>query len=1037
MPQQKDSEWKERLNHAIQYESKRLEECYSWILEHMPKSFFDELDPDRILLVAHNLMRLDVQDFFSHIHLKNSAVALCLDGPDATLKILKHYRDIGIRHYRSFVSNAPPPFPGIKSPLRVGTIFFTSFVEQEFTKEEVLSENGKKEIFAAVKQRNPQVTEEEFTRLLSLMNVRFLKAMTKDRLIVAIDMFFRAKTRDTCQYEVRKIENWEEKKEITKKEAISLQVIFAWKSVPKAGFLYQMAKIISHHQLSFRRVNAAYIDPYSSQSTLIMSIGLHGKHGKAAWEEADLDDFLKEMVTLKYFQGNETIDHVFVDSRLVRGNLGNLIKTMVNFVHQALVHIDPNIYSLVHVEEGLCRHPELTVQLCEAFEWKFHPEKHDLNQYLKIRHTFLNLVDHLDTGNELNDTRRKNILKQALNFIDYTLKTNFYCNNKTAFSFRLDPIYLDHIPFDRKEKFPELPFAIFFMKGMHYIGFHIRFKDLSRGGLRTVLPPTMEKMIDERNNVFSECYGLAFTQQKKNKDIPEGGAKAVIFLDPYEKLLSEEEVFKKELEEAEVNSEEIERRLKNFREERKLEHLYQAQRSYIESFLTLLNCEPDGILKAEHVVDYYKRPEYIYLGPDENMHNEMIVWISNYSKYYGYKPGGSFISSKPGAGINHKEYGVTSLGVNVYMEEVLKFLGIDPKTQSFTIKMSGGPDGDVAGNQILNLYRFYPKTAKLLALTDVSGTIYDPEGLDLSIMADLFKDVKSIRFYPPEKLSEGGFLLDVRTKREQTAYAFQTLCFRKLSGKVIEDWLSGNEMNHLLRHNVHQTKTDIFIPGGGRPRTLGDQNWKDFLDESGKPTSKAIVEGANLYLTPWARRSLEKLGVIIIKDSSANKGGVICSSFEVLCGLTMSEEEFIKEKPTLMKEILGIIQARAKDEAQLMLRTHSKTQAFLTDISEWVSEKINTFMYQLLDYLTPHTLSNDPNDPLIRCLLNYCPPLLRSRYQKRILLEIPDIHKKAIIACRIASRLVYKKGLDWSPTIVDVLPLIAHDPEIVGENSNT
>ena len=73
------------------------------------------------------------------------------------------------------------------------------------------------------------------------------------------------------------------------------------------------------------------------------------------------------------------------------------------------------------------------------------------------------------------------------------------------------------------------------------------------------------------------------------------------------------------------------------------------------------------------IVDYYKKPEYIYLGPDENMHNDMIVWISNYAKYYNYKPGISFMSSKPGAGINHKEYGVTSRGVNIYMEEVLKY----------------------------------------------------------------------------------------------------------------------------------------------------------------------------------------------------------------------------------------------------------------------------------------------------------------------------------------------------------------------------
>ena len=57
----------------------------------------------------------------------------------------------------------------------------------------------------------------------------------------------------------------------------------------------------------------------------------------------------------------------------------------------------------------------------------------------------------------------------------------------------------------------------------------ICFKDLSRGGLRTVFPQRYEQMVAERNNVFLGCYNLAFTQQKKNKDIPEGGSKGVIF----------------------------------------------------------------------------------------------------------------------------------------------------------------------------------------------------------------------------------------------------------------------------------------------------------------------------------------------------------------------------------------------------------------------------------------------------------------------------------------------------------------------------
>ncbi len=60
-----------------------------------------------------------------------------------------------------------------------------------------------------------------------------------------------------------------------------------------------------------------------------MSLGIHGSKGGAAWDEADMPDFLKEFVTLKYFEGMDVIESAFVDTGLLTGNQGNLIKTMV------------------------------------------------------------------------------------------------------------------------------------------------------------------------------------------------------------------------------------------------------------------------------------------------------------------------------------------------------------------------------------------------------------------------------------------------------------------------------------------------------------------------------------------------------------------------------------------------------------------------------------------------------------------------------------------------------------------------------------
>ena len=54
------------------------------------------------------------------------------------------------------------------------------------------------------------------------------------------------------------------------------------------------------------------------------------------------------------------------------------------------------------------------------------------------------------------------------------------------------------------------------------MGFHTRFRDVARGGIRLVL--SRDKAMYERNfaTLFDECYNLAYTQQNKNKDIPEG-----------------------------------------------------------------------------------------------------------------------------------------------------------------------------------------------------------------------------------------------------------------------------------------------------------------------------------------------------------------------------------------------------------------------------------------------------------------------------------------------------------------------------------
>lgn len=972
------------LEAAIKQESKQFEAHYLWLKKYMPPAFFEEIAEELLTLIARELIDFELRQNFAVIFLKRMAIVLCPESPDADLRILENFRFYGIKNYLAFVSKEA--LTGYTKPLRIGLIYFTEAVE---TAPKPFSEEARKEL-----KKRTHFSDEEFDKLVKGINTRFLNSLPMDLLEKALHMFERAKTRDTCQYEVFQ-------------EKDSLQIVLAWKGAPKYDFLYHIAHIIFRHKLVMTRVNATYIDPYETNSILIMALGLKG--------HADTADFLKELVTAKYFPYFDAIGSTFVDTGILSGNYANFLRTLLDFVFQLLVSIDRNLYSYQNCEEALLRHPELTKLLILAFEAKFSCQLKNEEKYKKIQEEFYTLVQSLDTGNDVNDLRRKTVLKQGMNFVKYTLKTNFYQNNKTAFAFRLDPTFLSSNP----DRFTELPYGVFFIANKQFIAFHIRFQDLARGGVRTIFTDHPEKAEAERANVLVECYHLALTQDKKNKDIPEGGAKAVIFVSPFEKHKHELPILMGEMRTSGMSEQEIRERLKEYLQNERLAYLYSAQRAFIRNLLTLVNCTEEGKLLAKNIVDYYKKPEYLYLGPDENMHDAMIEWISQYSIEQNYKPKSAFISGKPDVGINHKQYGVTSLGVNIYMIETLKYLGIDPASEPFSIKIAGGPDGDVAGNQIKNLALQFPHTAKIVAITDVSGTIRDMKGLNLTALLHLVQEGKPIKYYPAEKLSEGAFLLDLTEKKEVSEYVHLTLLKRKSKEKIVEEWISGNEMNALFRTNVHGAKADIFIPAGGRPRTLHQGNYKEFLDETDIPTSKAIIEGANLYLTEEARTLLGNLGVLIIKDSSANKTGVICSSFEVLSGLTLGDAEFLKQKEKLIPEVLSILAQKAGEEARLLLKTLHETKQPLPQISDGISFKINLFFDQLFTHLQTTSLS----ESLLHVFFDYCPPLLR-HYKQNLLTQIPETHKKAIIACSLASHLVYTRGLSWSPTLVDILPVL-------------
>eukprot|EP00494_Astrolonche_serrata_P006533 UN06557 len=202
------------------------------------------------------------------------------------------------------------------------------------------------------------------------------------------------------------------------------------------------------------------------------------------------------------------------------------------------------------------------------------------------------------------------------------------------------------------------PYGVFFGASRRCNGFHVRFREIARGGLRVVPVANSGAFGSETSRHFDEVYGLAFAQQLKNKDIPEGGSKAVLLVNTDNRYPNTRDSL-------------IRRCVKNFS----------------DGLLDLIT--PDETVRKQ-TLDYWGKPELLYIGPDENIIPDDIVWMTERARRRGMKYPAAFMSSKPDAGINHKVYGVTSEGVAIFLQVALLERGIDPFKEKFTVKITGG-----------------------------------------------------------------------------------------------------------------------------------------------------------------------------------------------------------------------------------------------------------------------------------------------------------------------------------------------------------
>ncbi len=647
------------------------------------------------------------------------------------------------------------------------------------------------------------------------------------------------------------------------------------------------------------------------------------------------------------------------------------------FVHQFITSEDPNIAYLENIfgddpehreafanlnkrvskddfrsamiSAAISSRPDIVKKLFSIFEGKFSP----VRKAAKKQPSGEGFENDLRAATASPQEIR--IFKTALEFINSIVRTNFYLPVKKAVSFRLDPVKL-------AEKMPsDTPFGIFFVKGDGFFGFHVRFKDIARGGIRIVKSSSMDDYGKNSDNAFEECFNLAFTQNKKNKDIPEGGSKGIIILDYRAKRIPEPET---------------------------------SFKSYIDSILDLLLTENAPLIRNFE-------QEILFFGPDEGT-ADFMDWACRYSRIKGYKFWKSMTTGKSAGlgGISHIEFGMTTASVHQFVIGILGKLGI--REEGITKAQTGGPDGDLGGNEVI------ASKDRTIVVIDKGGVIYDPQGLDRKELLRLAKARLDSSSFNPGKLSRTGFI--VRTSDRN---------MKLPDGTIVHSGM-------IFRNNFHldaRIAADLFLPCGGRPKSVNISNYKSLLNKDGKPIFKWIVEGANLFITQDARIKLEEHGALVFKDSSTNKGGVTSSSLEVLAALSMTDKEYSdlmtpgengKIPPFRKKyimEIISIIKRNAKMEFEILWKTHQKTGTPLTKLSDNLSEKI----VQMAALVEASDLFDDC-EIRSKVIERHVPPsLLELLGMNTILKRLPANYQKAIFAKILASGFIYAYGDNFSP----------------------
>ena len=550
------------------------------------------------------------------------------------------------------------------------------------------------------------------------------------------------------------------------------------------------------------------------------------------------------------------------------------------------------------INDTLLAHPEVARRLFRYFAARFDPALGlDRDDALAdARETFL---DALADVSSLPEDRA---LRGIFDLMEASQRTNFFLD---------EPVISIKIASQEVATMPEpRPLYEIAVTGPGVEGTHLRGGKVARGGIR---------WSDRPDDFRTEILGLMKTQMTKNAVIVPVGSKGGFVVKDAPPARDDLRAY--------------------------VRAQYQA---YIRGLLDLTdNVVGGGTVHPDRLVIYDEPDPYLVVAADKGtatFSDLANATAAEYDFWLGdaFASGGSY-------GYDHKEIGITARGAWECVERHFREMGVNVRTDPFTVAGIGDMGGDVFGNGLL-----HTDTIRLQAAFNHLHIFLDPDPDAAAGYAErkrLFEMPRSSwRDYDPGLISEGGGVYDRGAKAIPIAPQVRAML------GVEVDRMSGQD----LIKAILKAPVDLLWNGGigtyvkaseERNAEVGDSSNDPVRVDADELRCLVVGEGGNLGFTQLARVEYARAGGRINTDAIDNSGGVDLSDHEVNIKILL--QPLVGDGDLSMVQRNRVLKEMTADVSALVLRDNY-FQSLALSLAERRSREDILLFDSLLEYLTGH-----------------------------------------------------------------------------------